>query len=220
MSVLVVLHGWGQSRNEWESVSKQFSADQVEIFDLPGFGTEPLVSESWGVPEYAAWVEKRIQNAHYSDVILLGHSFGGRIAALIASRRPSWLTKLVLYGAPVIYRPSASVQARIAIAKIVKPLLPTRSSGNSELDMADKKGLGAIFRRVVPFDLTAELPSIAAPTLLLWGENDTAVPLAIARESKELIKGSELKILPGAGHNAHLENPTLFVGMVNRFIQT
>lgn len=216
---LVVLHGWGHDKSSWEAFAKRFHDRPVISIDLPGFGTEPLVSGNWGVPEYADWTEQKIDSLHQGEVVLLGHSFGGRIAALIASRRPAWLSGLILYGAPVLYRPTFSIRARIVLAKFLKPALKGfRAKGNAELEEADTKGLGPVFRRVIPFDQTELLPKITVPTLLLWGEQDTSVSSRIAEEAHTLIPGSELTFLPGAGHNAHLELPDLFYGTVTRFL--
>jgi len=215
---LVVLHGWGQSSAEWEGFRGRFHSRPVILFDLPGFGREPLVSEKWGVPEYADWVEAKLRGQGITAAHLLGHSFSGRIAALIASKRPTWLASLTLYGAPVLYRPSASIRVRSSLAHLLKPLLGSLRKGNTELTDADARGLGEVFRRVVPFDQTRTLPQIAVPTKLIWGEHDAAVPLSIAREAEKLIPGSALTIIPKAGHNAHIEQPDLFYGLATHFL--
>lgn len=217
---LVVLPGWSHGADAWQSVLEVMPEARVQ--ELPGFGDEPLLSDAWGVPEYALWAAERLAAAPKS-VILLGHSFGGRVASLIASERPEWLAGLILYGAPCLYRPEAATRAKVAAAKLLKPLkslLPKGTGGNPELADADARGLGPIFRRTVPFDQTDMLPKIAVPTLLLWGEQDASVPLRIAEEMRGLIPGSTLTVIPNAGHNAHLENPVLFTGIVARYLET
>jgi pimeloyl-ACP methyl ester carboxylesterase len=61
------------------------------------------------------------------------------------------------------------------------------------------------------------LPSIAVPTLLLWGERDARSPLPIAHELRRAIPGSELVVIPGAGHVSNLEQPGPFNDAVRRF---
>jgi pimeloyl-ACP methyl ester carboxylesterase len=216
---IVILHGWNQNKNFWKEFQSQFSDGEVIVFNLPGFGDEPLVSEEWNIPEYAAWVRKKVEGLGENSIVLLGHSFGGRIASLLASQRPNWLKGLILYGAPALYRPKPSVRLKIVAAKIAKRMGFSRPSGNGELRDADNKKMGRIFRRAVLFDQTELLANIDVPTLLIWGSDDHDVPLRIAQEMKNLISGSNLVIMDNVGHNAHLENSNLFYGTVKKFLK-
>lgn len=188
-----------------------FKADEVAVFDLPGFGEEPLIDAGWGVPEYALWVEKKIEDLNLKEksVIVLGHSFGGRIAGYLASKNPVWLKGLILYGSPSLYRPDKKIKFKIRVAKLLKKLGFSRRSDGK---------MYPIFKNVVMFDQTKYLPNIKIPTLLVWGENDTEVPLRIAKEVNALIPGSRLVTIENAGHNAHLDNPNLFYGTIKKFI--
>jgi pimeloyl-ACP methyl ester carboxylesterase len=224
MSHIVVLPGWEHGRESWKGFVDHFGAERVTVIELPGFGNEPLVSSEWGVPEYVGWVREKVDALGYTDVVLMGHSFGGRVASMLASEKPEWLEKLVLYGAPCIYRPSAGVRLKIIMAKMLRMLglrtLLKQRFGNPELNAADSSGIGQVFRRAVSFDQTDTLPHIAVPTLLLWGEKDTDAPVRLAREIKTLIPHAELSVLPGLGHNVHIENPNLFYGIITRFLQS
>lgn len=219
---LIFLHGWGHSAALWNPIAEKLSRyGVVETWDLPGFGSEPLVSAEWGISEYAEWVEKKIGTQ--SDVVLIGHSFGGRVASLVASRRPRWLRALVLIGAPSIYRPSMMIHAKSFVARLVKPIVPAalrRRLVPEDLRDAEDGGVGRVFRHAVTNDQTTSLPKIAVPTLLLWGENDDAAPVVLAREIHDLIPGSILTILPNIGHNVHIENPILTYGALERFLET
>lgn len=219
---LIFLHGWGHSAALWNPIAEKLSRyGVVETWDLPGFGGEPLVSAEWGISEYAEWVEKKIGTQ--SGVVLIGHSFGGRIASLVASRRPRWLRALVLIGAPSIYRPSMMIRTKSFVARLMKPIVPTalrRRLVPEDLRDAEDGGVGRVFRHAVTNDQTTSLPKIAVPTLLLWGENDDAAPVVLAREIHDLIPGSILTILPNIGHNVHIENPILTYGALERFLET
>lgn len=224
---LIILHGWGHNKTYWEGFIKQaqaFSYIPVEAIDLPGFGDEPLISADWGIPEYAEWVNRKIaETTNPGDkVILLGHSFGGRISSYIAAHNPEWLRALILYGAPSLYRPDAATARKIAVYKTLKRIVPSSMREHfysEDLKESREVGMEQIFRNVVTFDQTAELPHIKVPTILIWGEHDDAVPLRIAQEMNHLIPNSTLRVIPDMGHNAHLENPVLFHGMVRNFIQ-
>lgn len=220
---MIILHGWGHSSTLWQPIVERLSClCSVDSWDLPGFGAEPLVSAEWGIADYADWVSSKIDQlgACSDEIVLVGHSFGGRISSLLASRRPVWLRALVLIGSPSIYRPSLMVKAKSTIASMIKSVVPTMSRDrflSDEMRDAEASGLGRIFRKAVTNDQTTTLPMITVPTLLLWGENDSAAPIALAKEIAQLIPRSELVILPGLGHNIHLENPILTYGAIERF---
>jgi pimeloyl-ACP methyl ester carboxylesterase len=206
---LIILHGWKHDKSKWDGFIQYFKPDEVIVFDLPGFGEEKLVDNNWGIPEYSAWVKKKIEALGESNIILLGHSFGGRIAGSIASENPAWLKGLILYGSPLLYRPAATIRIKIKIAKLLKGL----GFSKTNEDM-----MYPIFKRVVTFDETKLLPKITVPTLLLWGENDMEVPVSIAEEAHALVQGSQLIIMQEVGHNAHLDSPNLFCGIIKKFI--
>lgn len=215
---VVILHGWGHRGTLWKSLAEKLGKNAI-VFDLPGFGDEPLVSPNWGVPEYAEWVRKKIDKNQ--NTILIGHSFGGRVAAEIAGKNPKWLGGLVLSGAPCIYRPSLGTKIKIRIYKSLKTFLPKNLKAlfyTTDLTEAREKGLEKVFRKVVVYDQTDDLRKIKVPVLLIWGENDQVVPLRIAREMNELIRGSNLKIIEGAGHNSYFDNPNLFYGTIAKWL--
>ncbi len=223
MKTIVVLHGWRHSTDQWEDFKNALAEDaKVVTFDLPGFGAEPKPPFAWGIPEYKEWAKRKMEEvSDGNDVILLGHSFGGRIAGLIASERPSWLKALVLYGSPSLRRPNLKIRFKIRLAKICKHLgLRTKViRPHSDLQIADESGMGEILRKIIEFDMTKELRKINVPTLLVWGRYDRPVPLRIANEIHSLIPESKLVIMEDVGHNAHLENPTLFYGIIKKFIK-
>lgn len=221
MKTLVILHGWGHNSKYWDVMKGMYEIDfNVAFFDMPGFGSEPLISQDWGVPEYAEWVLKKIEIIE-GEKIIIGHSFGGRIATYIASSRPKWLKALILSGSPSIYRPGLKIKTKIFLAKLAKTLgLRKFFIKNSGLQTANRNNMGRIFRKVVPFDQTQILSKISVPTLLIWGENDQDVPLRIAKEINSHISGSQLKVIDRVGHNSFIENPYLFYGISKKFIES
>ena len=215
----IILHGWEHNANLWKNMAVKIGRNVMSI-DLPGFGSSPLIKDDWGIPQYAEWVEKKIKND--KGVVLIGHSFGGRIVAEIASKQPKWLKGIILSGAPCLYRPTLSTKVKIRVAKIAKKLLPNSIRTlfyTQDLKAASKKSLEKIFRKAVNYDQTAQLKKIDIPALLIWGENDDQVPVKIAHEMKKLIPNSNLKIIENAGHNVYLEKPDLFACYVKNHIK-
>ena len=213
---IIILHGWGHSGELWKNLATKFGKN-AKALDLPGFGDEPLVKDDWGIPEYADWVIRQIDKK--KDTVLIGHSFGGRIAAEVASKNPKLLKGLVLTGAPCLYRPSTLVKAKIKIYKLLKVFMPKGIKVlfySEDLKRAGK--LEKIFRNIITYDQSTSLKKIIIPTLLIWGESDDQVQLHIAHEMEKLIPNSQLKIIENAGHNAFLNKPDLFFGYVKNFI--
>lgn len=219
---IVLIHGWNQSKKIWDQIINNFDFKTVAI-DLPGFGNENLISKEWGVQEYTRWLKERIGKLkpNKNSIVLVGHSFGGRIATRIALENPRWLKAIVLSGSPSIYRPNTKTRVLISIYKLLKIFIPRKIKLiflPKELKKAYVSGLDEIFRRVVTYDQTPSLSKISVPTLLIWGENDTEVPLHIPKEMNNKIKNCKLSIIENAGHNSFLDNPTLFIGYVKKFI--
>lgn len=224
MKTIVILHGWDHSTKDWLIIKDMFDGDfRVVSFDLPGFGDTPLISPNWGIPEYSNWTKERIKKevGEDSKIILLGHSFGGRIASHLASQNPDWLESLVLYSSPSIYRPRLKTKIKIFLAKLKNKIGLNKINfhKNTELKKADESGLGKIFRKVVSFDQTDHLPKIKVKTLVITGEKDESVPLYISKEIDRLIPDSRLAVIDKVGHNAHKENHYLFYGIIKQFIQ-
>lgn len=214
-SEVIIIPGWLHGKREWAGAGSYLPSHNITVLELPGFGDTPLVSNMWGVPEYAEWVLAHIKDRH-EPFVLVGHSLGGRIASYLAGthRLPQTCSGLVLYAAPSLYRPSCMVRAKSGLAHFLRVsglahFVPM-SLKPSDTQDADARNLGQMFRRIVTFDQTTILPSVTVPTVLLWGEHDTSVPLRIAHEMQKLIPHSTLRIIDNVGHNAHLENKSLF----------
>lgn len=218
---LVILPGWMNTSEQWQQILPFFEKFTPIVLDLPGFGKIEKQSDDWGVPEYANYVTQQVTPEPPSSVILLGHSFGGRVAAYLASHNPSWLKALILYGAPCVYRPTVLTTIISKLAQIAKKLgLPASLSPNKELREADSRGMGKVYRKTVTFDQTTTLQSILVRTLILHGEQDQEASVINAEETASLIPHATLDIIPDEGHYIHLTQPQLFYGKVTKFIET
>lgn len=220
---IFLLHGWNQDKNIWNGLVDKLD-ERCVAFDLPGFGKETLSDKNWGIVEYTNWAKLKIENNLNKGerAILLGHSFGGRIALEIAAKNPKWLVGLILSGSPNLYRPKIWIKVKILIGKLFKYILPARVKNlflPSELKEAYVKHMEKVFKKVIKHDQTNLLDSVGVPTLLIWGENDRQVPLTIAHEMEMKIKNSKLLIIGNAGHNAFLDNQNLYIGYVKEFIR-
>lgn len=163
--------------------------------------------------------------------VLMGHSFGGRIAIVMASRTP--VEKVVLVDAAGI-KPRRSLRYYVKVysfkaAKWLLPKIVGKSHGNALIErMRGRAGssdysqssprMRAVMSRVVNQDLRHLLPAISAPTLLIWGERDTATPIADARLMERLIPDAGLVSYPEAGHYSFLDRPAQTRAVIENFV--
>ncbi len=223
---IIILHGWGQQASDFDMLKIKLETlkdvKSVISFDLPGFGKEPLQGSDWGIPDYATWVNLHIKKYSNEKIVILGHSFGGRLAAYIASQKPRNLKGIILSGAPLLYLPKKDIQIKNKIFKSIKNIFPKKLKStlySQELKHAEKSGLGAIWRNAVIFDQSRYLPKIVVPTLFLWGELDTEAPLIVARKALELTLKGQLSIIKNAGHNSFVTHQYLYFAYVKEFLE-
>jgi pimeloyl-ACP methyl ester carboxylesterase len=198
--------------------------------DLPGFGFSQFPPAPWGSAEYARVVASLIENAGLERADLLGHSFGGKVAVALAASRPELVRRLVLVAAPVVrLPPAAGVQSRArgyTIARKLASLAPpvrgrildwARDRYGSE-DYKAAGELRSTFVKVVNEDWRTALKSLRSPLLLVYGERDTDVPQAVAREALAEARSAELVVMEGAGHFPFLDDSNRFLEAVTRFL--
>lgn len=232
---VVVMHGWGCRASTVNLLAQAALTPETTVYnlDLPGFGDSPEPPETWGIEQYTECIEGFCRELGLKAPVLIGHSFGGRIAILMASR--SEVSKVILVDAAGI-KPSRSLGYYVKVysfktAKKLLPLLLGRKRGQAAIDRwrgkagsSDYAAASPVMRRimstVVNQDLTDRLPLIKAPTLLIWGEKDTATPLKDAKKMERLIPGAGLVSYPEAGHYSFLDRPAQTSAVVRSFINS
>lgn len=230
---VVVMHGWGCTAQTVASISQcaHAAGHRVLAVDFPGFGGSSEPAEVWGVEKYADAVQGLLEHESIKRPVLVGHSFGGRVGIVIASRQP--VDKLVLVDAAGVKpRRSLRYYYKVYTFKLMRRLMTLalgREEAQRRIDAgrhgsADYAGASPKMRRimskVVNEDLCHLMPQIQAPTLLVWGENDTATPLRDARKMERLIPNAGLVSFPGCGHYSFLDNPVQFRAVLTSFLQS
>lgn len=230
---VLLLHGWGCDHTIFKSFRELLCPKYtVYSFDLPGFGRSPEPDTVWGVEDYTQLVEAFVREQGIESPSLAGHSFGGRVSILYASRNK--VGKLMLIDAAGV-KPVRTLKYYYKVytykllRKSVQLLLPAeqagriieryrKGKGSSDYNNASPR-MRAVLSKTVNEDLCGFMPSITAPALLFWGENDTATPLRDARIMERLIPDAGLVVVPGAGHFSFLENPGMFAAVVGSFFK-
>lgn len=231
---LILMHGWGCDHTTVASIAAAASATHtVYSLDLPGFGRSDEPREVWGVGEYTAFVEKFARSLGIERPVLVGHSYGGRISILYASRNE--VSKVILVDAAGV-RPKRPLSYYIKVysfklSRKMWQLLLGRDKAAARIERmraskgsADYAAASQMMRRVlsksVNQDLRSVMPLIKAPTLLVWGENDTATPMRDARIMDRLIPDTGLVSFLGCGHYSFLDNPVQFAAVIKSFLKS
>jgi len=229
--VFVFLHGWQSSAQAWSGVMERLSTKGVRLvaIDLPGFGGSPLPKSAWGVGEYSELVKDFSQKLGINKIILVGHSFGGRVAIKLSAANPELVSKLVLVDAAGIKNENLFNKLLVLAAKTVKPLfaLPllrnfktTAYKAIGAVDLAEAGPLKDIFIKTINEDLSEFLPKIQTQTLLIWGGEDTETPLAFGGIMNRLIPNSKLVVLTDAGHFSFIDQPDKFTELIQWLHET
>lgn len=229
---VVVLHGWGASLDAVGSIVAGLE-EHVEVvaLDLPGFGGSPGPGRDWSVGDYAGLVLELLDEFGVQRCSLLGHSFGARIALVIADETTARVERLLLTGAAGIpRRRGGGYYARAAVAQAGRLAAATGGEAGRRLQaglcqrvasaewLDTPEAMRGTFRRVSDEDLTPRLRRIAAPTLLVWGEHDTATPVWMGERMRSLLDDGGLVVMPGAGHFVYAERSSEFNRIAAHFL--
>src|SRR3989338_2017308 len=116
---IIILHGWGSSSKRWERVRESLERKGCKVFvpDLPGFGENPPPLNPWSVEDYVEWVKDFSEKNNLTDFVLVGHSFGGGVAAIFAAKYPQKIEKLVLVAAAIIRRKTLRKHVYLFLSK-------------------------------------------------------------------------------------------------------
>ncbi|HIE28762.1 TPA: alpha/beta hydrolase, partial [Candidatus Poribacteria bacterium] len=202
---VVLLHGWGGQALSFKPVFDfLMKSYKVYVLDLPGFGRSSIPPHTWGTFDYASFVSKVFAELRITEAHIIGHSFGGRIAIVLAANFSELVNKLILVNSAGI-RPKRTVRyyTFITIAKIGKILLSPKIWGKygeqiknalynlvGSEDYRNAGELRDVLVKVVNEDLRNLLPKIEVPTLLVWGGKDKKTPISYAKIMEEGIKNS------------------------------
>lgn len=220
---VLALHGWGRSSADFAATLRDLDAIAL---DLPGFGATPAPPDAWGGAEYAKAVAEVLADMA-TPVVVLGHSFGGRIAVHLAAAHPEAVEGLVLTGAPLVRVPGAAARRpavgyRVGRALHRRHLFPDsrmealRRRYGSRDYLAAVGVMRGVHVRVVNETYEDQLAAVACPVELVWGDDDGEVALAVAEEAQKLFRRASLTVVPGAGHLTPLTAPDALSNAVLR----
>ena len=236
---VILLHGWLNDWQAWSSVIQPLSNDfQLVVPDLPGFGASTFIEKPWlQTRSYAQWLATFITYLKLDTkqpVIVIGHSFGGKVAALYAAHYQNTseppVSKIILVDAAGMPDdlPTKTVFKQSLIRLIPKPLkhfLPQ----SLKYRILDKMGVATdhlqsnrvqrqVLQATIRENISADVTQITLPTLLVWGQHDEATPLHQGYDFHVKIPSAKLEIFEKSGHFPFQDEPKKFIETITTFI--
>jgi pimeloyl-ACP methyl ester carboxylesterase len=243
---IVFIHGLGARADRWKLNLDAFAAQGYHCYaiDLPGHGFATKgESAPADVPALAHFVGDVLRVLQLPRPILIGTSLGGHIAATLACVHPDAVEKLVLVGAVGIIpigreageaiRKSVRETSREAVDRKLRGVFNktdviTPDLVAEEVRINNSGGAAISFERLGDYiaaridtdNIGQKLKALVGrtPMLLVWGEQDRIIPLAIALQAQALLGAVDLTIIPGAGHAPYMEDPASFNADVIAFL--
>ncbi len=226
----VLLHGWARDSSDLAPLGSMLEARGLPTLrlDLPGFGASPSPDSAWATPEYAESVKRVLDEVGgiggETAVVVVGHSFGGRVALHLSAMLPPPVSAAVVTGVP-LFRPQAGSNpplsyrvvrwaARRGLVGQARLEAMRRRYGSSDYQRATGV-MRDIFVKVVNEDYAEQLAAIRIPLWLVWGSADTAAPVEQARRAAAMVPGAHLTVLDGQDHFGPVATPAALASAVD-----
>lgn len=211
---LLFLHGWGCDKEIFKTADN-LQGFTVTRLDFYGFGSSPSPPFPINLDYFVQAVEEIMRYYNMEDVIVIGHSFGGRVAIKLASN--TRVAGLVLVDSAGI-KPKRRLDyfIKVGVYKILKRMRISSSMGSEDY----KRLTGTMkktFVNVVNEDLSKLTATISVPTMLIWGEKDRETPIYMLKKLEHNISKHKTVIFENCGHFCFLEEPTRFYSLVTEF---
>lgn len=232
---ILLLHGWGASFDTYRGIINTLkNRHRVVALNFPGCGKSDTMTTPWKLEDYCDLVLKFMKALNIENPIMFGHSHGGRTTIKMVAEGMVQPPKIVLLdSAGLIPQKTTRQKRRTRNFKTIKnilnlPVIRNFSGGLLEkarrhYGSADYNAAPPVLRQtmvsLVNTDLRDILHKITCPTLLIWGENDTATPLSDAKIIESSIKDCGLCVIKGTGHFSFLEKPFEAHTIINSFIK-
>jgi pimeloyl-ACP methyl ester carboxylesterase len=211
LPALVLIHGLASSSRCWDRCLPVLVAGHrslaVDLFTAD--------RHRFDLQDTAAELRAELAERGVARAAVIGHSMGGLVAMRLALQDPGLVERLILVGVPAlphrrrlpervvdVSRASMSTQAsavRVVVASVIR---------------SSPLGLAAATRATLGADLSAEARDIHQPTLLVWGADDTLVPVDVGERLARLMPNAHLEVMPRLSHQPMWEDPAAFCDLV------
>lgn len=218
---IVLLHGWLASLETMAPLARHLEKHfKVYSIDVIGFGKSELPDKPLNTNDFGDFLKELLEKLEIENPILIGHSNGGRMIINFAGRNLGKINKIVLIdSAGIIPKRKPKYYIKTYTFKVLKnifKILPKTEMVNNLKDRilgkfgsSDYKNSPDVLKKTMSIILNEDqkylMPNIKAPTLLIWGDKDTATPIEDGKTMEKLIPGSGLVTYEGAGHFSYLD---------------
>lgn len=230
---VILLHGWLASLETMKPLQRHLSKNfKVYNVDIIGFGKSDLPDNPLSTNDFGDFLSNFINTLKIENPILIGHSNGGKTVINYAGRRLGNINKIVLIDSTGIKpKRKMSYYFKIYTFKLVKNILKIfpkrfdnlREKALSKFGSSDYKSSPEVLRKTMSIILNEGqekiMPNINAPTLMIWGDMDTATPLEAAKKMEKLIPDSGIAVLEGAGHFSYLDRLSQCLSILDEFFK-
>jgi non-heme chloroperoxidase len=237
---LLLLHGYSDSWRSFERVIPHLPPSIRAIApSLRGHGDSGRPAAGYAASDLAADAVALLDALGVSTAVVAGHSMGAAVAQRIALDHPARVDGLVLAGGVTSWAqvPAIAGELAAAVAELTDPIDPefalefqaSTVAGPVDAELLDTAAAEscklparvwqAAMKETLLADFADELPSIAAPALLIWGDQDDEIsPRGEQDALAAALPGSELIVYEGIGHAVHWERPKRFAADLGAFV--
>lgn len=234
---LVLLHGLGASADRWSELIPLLGEYNVVIPDIIGFGysEKPLIN--YDINFFIKFLDEFFRVLDISNPVCIGSSFGGQLVLEYYFKNKNFFKKMILVS------PAGTAEKPTFVLRqyIFSSLFPTfentkiafQSMANKNYQIKESTIKDFINRMKMPNakhalistllslrkndDIHDKMKKIDIPTLVIWGENDTFIPISNLEFFKEIPK-VQIAVMDECGHSPFVEKPFLFYKIIKNFI--
>lgn len=229
--ILLLLHGLFGALSNWDGVIRKFSTNYRVIIPMLPIYTLPV--RSAGLDALYEHLAGFVDHKGLDNLTVMGNSLGGHIAMIYTLRHPEKVSRLVLTGSSGLFENSMGgsfpkrgsydyikerveytfYDPKVATEEYVKEVFETTRS------IPKCMRIVAVAKSAQRHNMATEITKITAPTLLVWGLNDTITPPMVGHEFNRLIPNSTLRFIDKCCHAPMMEHPDLFNEILEEYLQ-
>jgi pimeloyl-ACP methyl ester carboxylesterase len=237
---LVLIHGWTDTSRSWALLLPQLARHRLIIPDLRGHGGSDKPDCCYAIGDFTNDVRLLLDALKIERASFAGHSLGSFIAQRFAFDHPARIDRLVLIGSTAtpaaVLKPGDGLwEAVMALGDRIDPEDPFivdwvngptpidpayRAAIRRETAAVPKQVWQGVAREVATTQLAPAAASIAAPTLIVWGDRDPLFGADLQASLRAALPHAEFRAFRGLGHNTHWEAPAPIGTLIADFVDS
>ena len=229
--VLLLLHGLFGALSNWSGVVDRFKPRYRVLIPLLPINEMPL--KQAGLEGLVKFVEEFVEWQNLKDITIMGNSLGGHLALMYALTHPERTKRLILTGSSGLFENAMGgsfpkrgdyeyIKERVEYTfydpkTVTKDYVDEVFETTTSIPKAMR--IVAIAKSAQRNNMASEIPNIKAPTLLIWGLNDTITPPMVAHEFDRLIPNTTLRFIDKCCHAPMMEHPVKFNDLLEQYLE-